>query len=265
MDDLLNIARSAAKEAGDEIMKIYARDFSARDKEDGTPVTEADDRAHDVVLEILGKTNIPILSEEDKEVANRPEKERVWIVDPIDGTRDFIERTGEFVVMIALVEKRTPILGVVVVPALGYELYATKGGGAWRVEKDKEPEKISVSKIDFMEQATLVVSRSHFSDEIQKLITGLSPGNQHKVGSNGIKIGLVAEGKADAFFNPTDRMGEWDTAAPHIILTEAGGKVTDMEGNDLIYNKKEPRLLKGVIATNSRLSDRIMNVYRSES
>lgn len=254
---LLNTACNAAGEAAAEVMNIYTREFSVEEKEDKSPITEADRSANRIIEKHLRGTGYPILSEESADdVSARRSSQRVWIVDPLDGTQDFVEKTGDFVIMIGLVEEGRPILGVCFAPAYNKLYFAAKGQGAF-ITHNGETARLSVSDVAEISDARVVVSRSHYSDKIKHMLEGFDHNKAKRAGSNGLKIGMVAEGSADVFFNPTHKMGEWDQCAPHIILEEAGGKITDMDGQALVYNKEIPRIPNGVIATNGVLHERM--------
>lgn len=236
---LLEPVVALAHEAGRRIMAIYEGGFSVAEKADRTPLTEADMAAHRTIVEGLRPLtpDIPVLSEESAEI---PYEERVrwdtyWLIDPLDGTREFIKRNGEFTVNIALVRAHEPVLGVVHAPALDLTYHACRGGGAWRQAGDTPPERIRVRPF---RPGRIVVagSRSHAGERLRAYCEALGPHELVSMGS-ALKSCLVAEGRADVYprFGPTS---EWDTAAAQCVVEEAGGRVTDAAGRPLRYNAK---------------------------
>jgi 3'(2'), 5'-bisphosphate nucleotidase len=260
MDELLDTARRAAQQASQAVMQIYQREFTVEEKADKTPITEADHAANDAIATTLKETGIPILSEETPDGRDvRRASERVWIVDPLDGTKDFVDRTGDFSIMIALAEQGEPVLGVVAVPANEWIFTGVKGGGAFVYEGESdEPTPIAVSDIDDVTQATVVASRSHYSTSVTTVMDHLGAPGVERVGSNGLKMALIASGRADCFFTPTSKMGEWDVAAPQAVAEAAGARVTDIFGKPLTYNKEEPTVPAGVACTNGHLHDMLI-------
>ncbi|MBI3562800.1 MAG: 3'(2'),5'-bisphosphate nucleotidase CysQ [Gammaproteobacteria bacterium] len=240
---LLDGARRIAQAAGVRIMEIYQRGFSVQAKDDSSPLTEADMAAHAIIddgLESLTE-HLPVLSEESADIpyAVRSRWDRYWLVDPLDGTREFVKRTPEFTVNIALIDHHRPILGVVYAPALQIIYYAAQGLGAFKQQNGHAPLPIRVAKP--VHQPLIVASsRSHGSDEVQRFL--------HKVGEHqliimgsALKSCLVAEGQADIY----PRLGltsEWDTAAAQCVVEEAGGYVTDTALQPMLYNTKDSLL-----------------------
>ncbi len=237
---LLEIAKTAAVEAGKEILKIYGSgDFSIEAKADHSPLTLADKAAHEKIVSFLEETDIPILSEEGKEIPyrERAEWEYFWMVDPLDGTKEFIKKNGEFTVNIALIHHNEPILGVVYPPVLEELYWGLKGEGSF-LEKNGEKNQLTTTKKALSESGLKVVaSRSHMSSETEAYLAGLKEPEVVSKGSS-LKFLLVASGAADVYprFGPTM---EWDTAAAHVVVAEAGGKVTlEDHETSLMYNKE---------------------------
>ena len=237
----LNIAKEAAKKAGDKILQIYGEDFSVSYKEDKSPLTIADQQANDIIERYLLKTNIPILSEEGKltEYKERKNWKLLWIVDPLDGTKEFVKRNGEFTVNIALVKNGKPILGVIFVPVKGWLYYGSSNGSYREIDEKKVKLPFKNKSINFK----VVGSRSHQSPETIKYFDDIKKRKENveivSMGSS-LKICLVAEGSADVYprFAPTM---EWDTAAGHAIAKHAGKKLIDLQTKkEMIYNR--PRL-----------------------
>ena len=230
---------SIAREAGGAIMRIYNQDFKVEYKEDKSPLTLADKSAHSIIEKRLGELSIklPILSEEGKEVLYKERKlwKCFWLVDPLDGTKEFIKKNGEFTVNIALICKDEPVLGVVYAPALNICYWAEKGKGAFK-DGVKLPIKANMDKRFYK----IVVSRSHMSDATQAFIDSLVVNKKKKLVLSGssLKVCLVAEGKADIY----PRLGptmEWDTGASCIVATEAKKRVVQFDTNAaLLYNKE---------------------------
>ena len=256
MIDQLLLAIKASLFAGEKILEVYSsNDFEIKLKSDDSPLTLADQNAHKIIVENLEKTNIPILSEEGKNIPfeERQNWEYYWLVDPLDGTKEFIKRNGEFTVNIALIEKDTPVLGVIYVPVTKDLYFSEKSLGAYKaINIDQETNFDNVNsliqlsfKLPFFidnEVFTVVGSRSHMNDETEEFIAKLKAKYSEvdfiSKGSS-LKICMVAEGLANIYprFAPTM---EWDTAAGHAIALGAGCKVTQAdEKTSLSYNKKE--------------------------
>ena len=243
---LLDIARSA----GEQIMRIYATDFSVDTKADHSPVTEADLAAHKVIVKDLRRItpDLPVLSEESADIpyAERRRWDSYWLVDPLDGTKEFISKNGDFTVNIALIQGGQPIVGVVHVPATGLSYYGSVGVGAFRRDKDGQASAIHVRKLLAGKPVKVVASRSHRGELLDGYLAKLGPHETVSRGSS-LKFCLVAEGTADVYprLGPTS---EWDTAAGHAVLVAAGGQVIGLDGAPLPYNAKESLLNPHFIA-----------------
>ncbi len=237
-----------AKDAGAEIMAIYEKDFAIYEKQDTSPLTEADLAAHNVIVNALESvSDLPILSEESADIAwdERKSWQSYWLVDPLDGTKEFIKKNGEFTVNIALIEDGKPTLGVVYAPALNKSYVGVVGEGAW-TEVDGEFTPISARKHDGSEVWKIVGSRSHQSPEIQNLLAQLSGDTELVAMGSSLKLCLVAEGEAHLYprLGPTS---EWDSGAAHAVALAAGANVTvldpanplDNNADALTYNQKE--------------------------
>ncbi len=243
IEALLAGVKQVAYEAGRVIMEVYERGFSVEEKPDNTPVTEADLAAHSVIEKGLRALtpDIPILSEECKP---RPFNERArwpcyWLVDPLDGTREFIRRNGEFSVNIALIEGHRSVVGTIYGPVVGCLYYAAKGMGAFKKSGIDDVRPIHVRET-CPEKVVIAGSRSHYGEEFKQFISHLHDYDILPMGS-ALKSCLVAEGKADLYarLGPTS---EWDTAAAQIIVEEAGGLITDTRMQPLRYNTREELL-----------------------
>lgn len=240
LNNLLQIAKEAALSAGEEILKVYqSGDFSIEAKSDNSPLTLADKAAHNEIVSYLEKTNIPILSEEGRDIPfdERSKWKYFWMVDPLDGTKEFIKKNGEFTVNIALIHNGEPVLGVVYPPVLDEMYFATKGEGSF-LEKEGRQERLSTSRKKLVDlNLKVVASRSHMSKETEDYLSNLDNPEIVSKGSS-LKFLLVASGEADLYprFGPTM---EWDTAAADIIVREAGGIVTlEDHKTPLTYNKQ---------------------------
>ena len=251
---LLDAVRSIAEAAGAAIMRVYEQDFSVERKPDASPVTEADLVANQLIADRLAELGDgwPVLTEEFRAPVWRERREwcRYWLVDPLDGTREFIKRNGEFSVNIALIDAGEPVLGVVLAPALALEYAAIRGEGAWRYDDGRA---VSIRVRPVAEPPTLALSRSHASRREMHLIETFSrPGGDRarvvRCGSS-LKTCLVAEGKADLYprLGPTS---EWDTAASQCVLEAAGGFLTDLSGLALRYNTRDSLLNPMFVAHN---------------
>ncbi len=242
LKSIVEVARIASR----EILDVYRSDIAVRAKEDRSPLTEADLRSHRVIVAGLSELtpSVPVLSEESEQLdyASRARWERFWLVDPLDGTKEFIKRNGEFTVNIALIDNGQPILGVVGAPELDTWYLAEKGQGAWKQVGQADLVPIRCSSLAQGSAWRVVGSRSHPSPRLGGLLEKLGPHEMVPMGSS-LKLCLVAEGKADLYprFGPTM---EWDTGAAHAIVSEAGGVVLTAVGDvgvALAYNKQNLR------------------------
>ena len=241
LEALLILGIQAAEEGCREILKVYhSGDFKEEVKGDQSPLTLADKNAHQKIVSILEATGLPILSEEGKDVPFEERKNwnHFWMVDPLDGTKEFIKRNGEFTVNIALIRKDTPILGVVAVPVTNEIYYSTDGLGAY-VRRDGVDHKLEKRpKLDLRQEGLRVVaSRSHMNEVTENFIDSLQNPTLVSAGSS-LKFMLVASGKADVYPRYAPTM-EWDTAAAHAIVKETGMEVMQYGTNQpLVYNKE---------------------------
>lgn len=235
-----------AKQAGEAILEVYnSESIEVERKEDSSPLTAADRKANDVIINGLKENypDIPIISEESKDISYETRKDWIyfWLVDPLDGTKEFIKRNGEFTVNIALINNKEPILGVIYVPVQGVTFYAKKGSGSFKLESQSEKVlRINVNK-NITEKITVAGSRSHASEAMEgylnKIKDKLNCETEIINAGSSLKFCLIAEGKADIY----PRLGptmEWDTGAGQIIVEEAGGVVLDLNKDKMIYNKQ---------------------------
>lgn len=237
---LLTGLAAIAREAGKVVMAVYATDFAVRGKNDASPVTEADEKAEAVITAGLERLapGIPIVAEEAVAAGQVPQlADRFWLVDPLDGTKEFVNRNGEFTVNIALIESGSPVLGVVLAPALGSagHLYAgSRETGAW-LDEGQGPQPIRCRAVP-AEGLTVVASRSHGdAAALDAFLGGRRVASTTNAGSS-LKLCLVARGAAD-LYPRLGRTMEWDIAAGHAVLAAAGGQVCDLQGLPLRYGK----------------------------
>ncbi len=239
------------KEAGHKVEEIYKEKYKVYTKTDNSPVTEADMASNEIILKGLAKYDLPIFSEEANNGWQGLGKEKYWIIDPLDGTQDFLQKTGEFSIMIGLVEKGEPVLGTIYLPVKDKLYWAEKDSGAFLNNS-----KINVSEVSKLENSRFVTSRFHLDKKTEDFLKD-SGVESIKCGSIGVKIGLIAEGEAEGYLTFSDRTCQWDTCAPEIVLREAGGGMTNLEGERLRYNK-EINNPKGIIATNKLIHKKML-------
>jgi 3'(2'), 5'-bisphosphate nucleotidase len=269
MDDVVSEAISLdaakkiveiAKEAGRAILEVYGTDdFSVEYKDDNSPLTEADKRSHEIIEKRLKEMtpDVPVLSEEGKEIPleDRKDWEIFYLVDPLDGTKEFIKRNGEFTVNIAIIDRGRPSVGVIYVPVQDVTYFAAEEQRAYKQIGDEEPFEIVVSGKLPSDSLVAVASRSHGSEEVEKFLESYDVKERTTAGSS-LKFCLVAEGKADIYprFGPT---WEWDTAAGHAILLEAGGRLIHTGSKDEIKYNKPVIKHEGFIAASTVFIERM--------
>lgn len=240
---LLGGVCSLARKAGQGIMPFYGAEVQVQYKQDASPLTQADLAAHEIIAHGLAQIapQLPLISEESPPVnfGIRRTWRTYWLVDPLDGTREFIKRNGEFTVNIGLIAEGKPVLGVVYAPALDLMFHAVTGGGAWRQLGSRPAERIYARLLD-RTGVTVAGSRSHAGPRLATFLERIGPHLLLSMGSS-LKICLVAEGRADVY----PRLGltsEWDTAAAQCVLEEAGGRLVRLDGAPLRYNTKDSLL-----------------------
>ncbi|HEY8224816.1 MAG TPA: 3'(2'),5'-bisphosphate nucleotidase CysQ [Pyrinomonadaceae bacterium] len=251
----LHVAVDLAREAGAAILALYKGPIDVEQKsyaDDYEPVTEADRVANRIIVERLA-SEFPgdgILAEESVDTERRLEKRRVWMVDPLDGTTGFIQGNGDFAVQIGLVENGECVVGVVYQPLSGLMYRAVRGAGSW-VERPNLPIELAIvsDHTDLMKMR-LAASRSHRSPRMNQVVTSLGFREEVQRGSVGIKVGLIVEQECDVYIHLSPRTKQWDTCAPQLILTEAGGQLTDLFGQSLCYNVPDIQNRNGLVATN---------------
>lgn len=261
----LKVAVDLAREAGSLILTFYEGPLDIEQKsnsDDSEPVTQADTIANDLIVSRLTH-EFPcdgILAEESVDTERRLDKSRVWMVDPLDGTSGFIAGNGDFAVQIGLVENGKCVVGVVYLPLKDILYRAVVDLGTY-IESPESPKlQAHVSDQKIVSQMRLAASRSHRSPRMNTVVTRLGFKDEIRRGSVGIKIGLIIERKCDVYIHLSPRTKQWDTCAPQLILTEAGGRLTDLFGQPLSYNVPELQNRNGLVATNGAAHDEIIEM-----
>lgn len=259
MERELELTKTIARTAGQILLDIYSGDHKVEWKGYDDPVTAADHAANKFIVAEL-RRHFPadgILSEEATDDQTRLSKSRVWLVDPMDGTKQFIERIGEFAVMIGLAINGKPEVGVVYNPVTNKMYYAATGIGAY-LEEPLTTRRLHVSAVTDSTQMIAAMSRSHHSPKVDLIKQRLGITQQVQSGSVGLKVGLLAEGRAHLYVHLGAKTNQWDTCAPQVIIEAAGGVMTDRDGQPLRYNIAEIRNLNGVVASNGVMHERVI-------
>jgi 3'(2'), 5'-bisphosphate nucleotidase len=266
----LETAIALARAAGAKILEYYALEIIAEQKTGvdnfSEPVTIADKTASRMIVEGLTAAfpTDAILSEEEADnMKTRLVAEKVWIIDPIDGTWGFIKKDGDFGVQIGLTERGEAILGVVFLPAHDELFYAAKGEGAFLVKGDGAPERLQVSEITDFTRMNLASSRNHRSPKMHRIITDFGFRREIQRGSVGLKVGLIARREADIYIHLSPRTKFWDSCAPQIILEEAGGRMTDLFGARIRYDLTDVQNHNGILASNGAAHDQTVKKLRA--
>ncbi|MBN1660147.1 MAG: 3'(2'),5'-bisphosphate nucleotidase CysQ [Anaerolineae bacterium] len=256
----LQIAIDLARQAGGVLLDYYQAGIRVEYKPGDEPVTAAD-RAADLLIRTALQRAFPgdgMLTEESEDDRSRLDRERVWIVDPLDGTGDFIAKTDDFAVQMGLVVEGEPWLGVVYQPVGDYLFYATRGQGAYEV-RDGRRHRLHVSSVAEPAHMCLVASRSHYTDLIERARRALDISSTRRAGSVGVKVGLLARGDCDLYLGTTV-CKEWDVCAPHAVLREAGGMLTGLRGEAITYNKPEIGACPGLVGSNGHAHQQVLDV-----
>lgn len=255
----LEFARTVAREAATIVSTFYVGSSGVEYKNGNEPVTEADKSANNHIVARVREMypDDGVLSEESKDDLSRLTKDRVWIIDPLDGTKEFIARNGEFSIMIGLAIRGEPVMGVVLQPEANLIYLGARGIGAY-LEEDGERIPLHVSDTSRTNQMVLVSSRSHRQQITDKMRSAMRITSERVSGSVGLKVGLIARKLADLYLHPSPGCKEWDLCAPQAVLEAAGGKMTDCWGNRLIYNQRDVRAHNGLVATNGVIHDQIV-------
>jgi len=254
--DEIEVATHLARAAGAILLEHYYSQFLVEQKvnalDEIEEVTAADREANELIVNRL-RTEFPddgILAEESSDSEHRLDKNRVWLIDPMDGTKNFIARDGDFAVQIGLAVNGESIAGVVYQPVRQVLYRAVQNRGAW-IEEDNEPAaRMFVSNRTDPSEMVLASSRSHRSPRMERLVTEFGFKDEMRRGSVGVKIGLITEQKADLYLHLSPSTKQWDTCAPEIVLAEAGGRLTDLFGQPLRYNGRRIDNRNGIVATN---------------
>jgi len=257
MSDALEFVKTLSIGAGDILLRHFAQKSEVRWKGEGNPVTDADQEASRFIVESL-RRRFPsdgILSEEEQDDLDRLQKSRVWIVDPMDGTSEFVAGRSEFAVMIGLAVDGRPTLGVVYLPVDSKLYFAEAGHGAF-VASGSSKCQLHVSPESDPIKATIASSRSHDSAASQRIRSTISVGNVVRAGGVGLKVAMICEGVAHLYIHAGAGTNQWDTCAPEVILHEANGRMTNVRNGPLQYNTVRPQNHLGIIASNGVLHDR---------
>jgi len=255
-----NLAINSVIDAGKTVMKIYNQPFETKIKSDNSPITEADIASNKIIQKIISTSDYPILSEETKDNKKRLEKETIWIIDPLDGTSDFINKTGEFTIMIGLVRKQVPVLGIIYCPPQNTLYVAQQNQGSYQLAGEKWS-KMSVSTISDLTKSRTVYSRHHSEESERLFFKYIKTKKLTKRGSS-LKAIDVASGTSELYFTSTNKIKQWDTCASYCLVKEAGGNMTDVCGNDLKYNIDDVNHQNGIIVSNGLVHEKVINSYK---
>lgn len=260
----VRIALQLAREAGALILHDYTKPIEVESKIDADdylePVTKTDRAANELIVNGI-RSAFPddgILAEESIDTERRLSKQRVWMIDPLDGTNGFITRDGDFAVQIGLAEGGVSVMGVVYQPLQDMLSWAVRGGGAWVEYSDGNTMRAHVSKRKDLQQMRLAASRSHRSPRMDRVVKTLEIKEEVNRGSVGVKVGLIVNRQCDLYVHLSPRTKQWDTCAPEAILREAGGRLTDLFGQPLAYNSPEVQNRNGIVASNGVVHDLII-------
>lgn len=261
----LEFAIRLARDAGNVLLEYYALPPDVDYKAGSEPVTDADRAANALIVRSIAEAfpDDGILAEETPDTRERLAHDRVWVIDPMDGTKEFIKHNGEFSVMIGLAVDGAAELGVVYQPTEDRMFYAAPGVGSFLVHKGGEPVPLRVGEKTDPAAMYVAVSRSHRNEKIDLVLEALGVANEVKSGSVGLKVGLVCEQRCDFYIHPSPATKQWDTCAPEAVLKHAGGRMTDLEGNSFVYNRRDLYNRYGILATNGVAHDRILEQVRA--
>jgi 3'(2'), 5'-bisphosphate nucleotidase len=253
-----------ARAAGAVLLEHYYSPFLVEQKvnalDELEEVTTADREANELIVSRL-REEFPddgILAEESTDSEHRLQKDRVWLIDPMDGTKNFIARDGDFAVQIGLAVRGESVVGVVYQPVRDVLYRAVRNGGAWIEEEHKGAAQISVSSQTRLSEMVLASSRSHRSPRMERVVSAFGFKDELRRGSVGVKIGLIAERKADLYLHLSPSTKQWDTCGPEMILTEAGGRLTDLFGQPLRYNARRIDNRNGIVASNGAAHEMVI-------
>jgi len=256
----LKIAIDAALKAGKKVLEIYSQDFTSHYKDDKEPLTEADLASDKIIHDVISLSSYPILSEESVDNLDRLESKKIWIVDPLDGTSDFIQKTGEFTIMIGLVNDQKPIMGVIYWPTKNILYVSEKNKGAYKLENDIWSQ-LSVSDEIEISKSRVVGSRNHLSQQEKEFLDMLKSKQFTSKGSS-LKAMDISSSLSELYFTTTNKIKQWDTCASWSIVNESGGKMTDMFGTELQYNTEKINHENGILVTNGKIHFSIVESYK---
>lgn len=252
--DALAIVRELARRAGEAALAHFQDPSLAVDRKGaiGEPVTAADRASEAIILEGLRRAfpGDGILSEEQADTDSWARHERAWVIDPLDGTKDFIAGRHGFSVMIGLLERGRPVLGAVRDPVERIDYWAARGGGAWMEREGETARRLQVSDAAGPAGLRLIASRSHRSARMDQIKAALGIDDEQNLGSVGLKVGLIARAERDLYLNLEGHSKLWDSCAPEAILREAGGEVSDLDGAPIAYRPDALYLSRGIVASN---------------
>lgn len=256
----MQVARTVALEAAALVASFKGRSIEVKHKAGGEPVSQADLESSALVVGRLREAfpDDAILSEELPDDGARLHNPRVWMIDPIDGTRDFLSGQPGYVVMLGFCYAGRPTVGAVAQPETGQLWLGAVGAGAWKESPGQAKRPLQVSPIDQPSAVRLVSSKSHRSDYYRRFCTALGITDELHLGSVGLKVAMVAEGSRDLYVYPGGQTKIWDSCAPEAILTAAGGKLTDSDGAALSYNEPRPQNPRGMVASNGRVHEQAL-------
>lgn len=256
------VALAAAREASEMVLRIYATPFDVAYKAKDDPVTRADHESNALLCDRLSRAfpGLPIVAEESdaSTYAGFSSAEAVWFVDPVDGTREFVAKNGEFAVMIGLAEHGRATLGIITAPAWGRAFFGVVGEGAWEVRPDGSRTPIQVSSRDSLDGASMVVSRSRTPPQLAALAAAMGGRAPVALGSSGLKAALVATGEHDVYLQPGLAGMRWDACAAEALVRAAGGELTATGGAPIDYTTPDLTNRDGLLATNGRLHRRVI-------
>ena len=250
-------AEQLAREAGQLVLKFHGGDLEVERKAGDEPVTVADRQASELIVVGLRRAfpDDVIISEENADDLRRLSAQRVWYIDPIDGTKDFIRAEDGFCVMIGLCLSHRPVLGVIYQPVHDRLFSAAQGAGTWLSAPGAAPVRAHVSSVSQLPDVRLVASKSHRGSSIDQVKSALGISNETNIGSVGLKLGTIALGERDLYVNPSSKTSSWDTCAPEALLVEAGGRVSDIQGAPLRYDSEVIAHTRGLLASNGGVHD----------
>jgi 3'(2'), 5'-bisphosphate nucleotidase len=260
----IEFASRLAREAATIVNTFYVGSSEVRYKSENEPVTEADRSANQHIVSRIQAVypNDGLLSEESKDNLNRLERERVWIIDPLDGTKEFIARNGEFSIMIGLAIRGKAVMGIIMQPDPGLLYVGAVNHGAF-LHEEGETISLGVSDKREINRMIMVSSRSHRQQIVDKVRKDLHITSERVSGSVGLKVGLISRQLADLYIHPSPGCKEWDICAPAALLEAAGGTITDCWGEPIVFNKRDVRAHNGLMASNSQVHDTIVDTVSS--